>query len=132
MKTLEIKRIALTPEATCGVILDDGIPFALTMEKPWLNNEKSKSCIPAGTYICKRFSSQKHSDTFEVTNVPNRDYILFHSGNTSSDSLGCILIAEEFGYIDGKVAVLSSKKGMEEFLFKLKNLDEFRIVIKEV
>lgn len=126
-----LKRIAMLPSATFGVLLWQDIPFAVTIERPWLNNQKGISCIPAGKYVCKRFSSPKHPDTFEVTEVPNRDAILFHTGNFVSDSHGCIIVGEQFGIVDGNPAIMVSKQGFAEFLQLTSGLASFELEIKE-
>ena len=132
MKILFLQRIAFTSDGTFGVLLDnDGIPFALTCEREWVNNQPDVSCIPAGSYACKRVNSPRFGNTFEVTDVPGRTSILFHSGNTKDDSKGCILVGEEFGTVNGKTAVLSSKRGFAEFLERLKDVDKFELWIKE-
>src|SRR5690242_6247100 len=78
---LLIKRIAMTPEYTLGVFLNEGIsPLCLTLERPWLNNQKSISCIPKGEYQISRTVRPKHGMCFEVLNVPNRSDILIHKG----------------------------------------------------
>jgi hypothetical protein len=47
MKIFKLIRISQIPEGTFGVLLnDDNVPFALTLERVWLNNEVGKSCIP--------------------------------------------------------------------------------------
>jgi len=61
--------------------------------------------------------------------VEGRSHILFHKGNTEEDTQGCILIAEQFGYLNGKVAVLSSKAGFNEFMFKMTGIDAFLLII---
>ncbi len=130
MKKLTIKRVSFIPDGTFGVLLDEDIPFALTCEKEWLHNQPEISCIPIGTYYCKRVVSPKFGDTFEVANVSGRSAILFHSGNTEDDSLGCILVGEQFGELNGKTAVLSSKAEFAEFLKRLEGEDEFILTIK--
>lgn len=52
-----------------------------TLERPWKDNASNVSCIPSGIYTCRPYSSPKYPDVYEVTNVPKRDHILFHSGN---------------------------------------------------
>lgn len=131
MKTLTLKRVSLTSYATFGVMLDGNIPFTLTLERPWLNNKKGESCIPAGEYICRRVNSPKFGNTFEVTNVPGRSAILFHKGNLVDDSHGCILVGEQFGLIGDSPGVLESKVGYGEFLFKLKDENEFKLIVQE-
>lgn len=136
MRTLLLKRISYTEGGTFGVLLDvykmasEYIPFALTCEREWLDNRPDVSCIPTGEYICKRVNSPRFGNTFEVMYVNGRTSILFHSGNTEDDSKGCILVGEEFGVVNGKMAVLSSKRGFAEFLERVKAVDEFMLVIR--
>jgi len=49
---IEIKRTVTTENGTFGVMsIKDKEPFALTLERQWLNNIPNVSCIPAGDYI---------------------------------------------------------------------------------
>lgn len=129
--TFTIKRIANTPEGMFGVILFDGKPFALTAERPWIDNESNVSCIPEGEYHCHRIRSPRFGDTFEVMHVPGRSHILFHKGNIPmEDSHGCILIGEQFEPLDGKLAVLASKRGYGEYKDILKGLDKHYLIIE--
>jgi len=133
MKSLTIKRVSTNDDGTYGVLLDDTTPFALTLEKPWHDNTPGISCIPAGIYVCKRVISAKFGETFEVTKVPGRKLIRFHWGNTKEDTRGCPLIAEEFGFLRGRVAILVSQthpdKGFNEFMQRLKGYDEFLLTV---
>jgi len=127
---LTIKRVAQTDEGTFGVLIDNyGTPFALTIERPWLDNQPSVSCIPEGNYTCQRVNSPHFGDTFEVLNVPNRSHILFHKGNLMDDSHGCIIVGEQFGVLEGKAAVLSSKAGYNEFKALLNGYATFNLSI---
>ena len=132
-KVLTVVRVSSLKEGTFGVMLSDGKPFAVTGERPWLENKKSVSCIPVGVYLCKRYKSAKYPETFEIMNVPNRTYVLFHQGNFPlKDSEGCILVAEKFEEVNGKVAVLESKHGFEEFIKNLKGVCTFVLQIVEI
>ena len=67
-----------------------------TLENPELNNVRNISCIPEGQYNV-RLRTAKESATRDylhllVQDVPNRDYILFHIGNSAKDTSGCILV----------------------------------------
>lgn len=55
------------------------------LELPWLDNERSVSCIPAGTYECERINHPKYGHCWLVKNVPGRDGILIHIGNYASE-----------------------------------------------
>jgi hypothetical protein len=132
MKTLTLKRISEIEDGMFGVLLDGKIPFAVTLERNWFNNQSNVSCIPAGSYRCVRRLYHKHGYwTFEVTGVPGRTSILIHSGNTEDDSMGCVLIGESFGALKSKVAILQSKEGFLEFMERLKGQDEFLLIIEK-
>jgi len=132
MAKFAIKRVAMLPTSSFGVFLDDGVPFAVTVERPWLNNQRSISCIPADTYLCKRVRSPKFGNTFEITGVPNRSAILFHKGNLSDDSHGCVITGEQFEPLNGKDGIVASAHGFEEFLRRTEGLDEFWLDVVEV
>jgi len=127
MKTFTLRTISLRADNTFGVLLDGDLPFCVTVERPWLNNAKGVSCIPAGVYLCKRVNSPKFGNTFEVTGVPNRDAILLHKGNLASDSHGCIILGEAFDPIKGEDGVAHSGDAFAEFLRRTTGLDEFTL-----
>lgn len=125
-----ILRTAKLEDGVFGVIHCDGIPFALTAELPWKQNQARISCIPSGVYTCKRVNSPKFGETFEVMEVEGRDHILFHKGNIPiNDSLGCILLGEQFEPVEGKTAIQQSGKAVQEFMAKTKGLNEFKLYI---
>ena len=126
-----LKRIALTEMGTFGGLLHKRVPFALTLEREWKDNQPNISCIPVGEYECKRVKSPKFGNTFEVTNVPGRSHILFHKGNLQDDSYGCILVGGQYGNLRGKPGVLASRKGFSEFLEELAGVDFFQLTIIE-
>ena len=113
---------------TQGVLVKDGVAFAVTLELPWRENAVGNSCIPHGVYTCKRIISPRFGDTFEVTNVHNRSHILFHRGNMLTDTAGCILVAEKF--VDDKIG--ESNEGFKEFLQKFQGINEFTLEIRTI
>jgi hypothetical protein len=129
MDVMILKRIAETEDGTFGVLITDGAPFALTLERQWLNNERGKSCIPRGQYACERAMSPTFGETFEVVDVPGRSHILFHKGNLDDDSHGCILVGEMFGVLHGDNGILASAQGYDEFMGKLEGIDSFLLVV---
>lgn len=129
MKTIIIRRIATGIHGTFGTILYKDIPFAVTLERQWLDNQTGISCIPDGEYRCKRVDSPRFNDTFEVTNVKGRTHILFHAGNIDDDSHGCILVGEQYEKLQGSPAILASKKGYGELMDIMADDDEFRLIV---
>lgn len=127
---MKLKRIAYTEHGTFGVLLENGIPFAVTIELPWRDNKPFVSCIPTGQYACKRFKRSSGKITWEVTGVEGRYAILFHAANTVTDLRGCVGVAKEFGILRGKPAVLSSGRGFEEFMDKTTIYQEFTLFIE--
>jgi hypothetical protein len=103
----------------------------VTLERPWLDNKKGESCIPAGHYECVRVQSPRFGDTFMVKDVPGRSEILFHKGNLSDDSRGCILIGEQFNPVLGKPGITASKEGFAEFLSLTSLTNSFTLNIEE-
>ena len=69
--------------------------------------------------------------TFEILDVLERTHILFHKGNSEHNTQGCVLIAEEFGKLHGKAAVLASGRGFTEFMYILQDVDEFDLIIED-
>ena len=130
MRHLYLTRIAFNEDGTFGVLVDEDVPFCLTLERPWLNNKKNVSCIPDGFYMCRRTNSPKFGNTFEVMDVRNRTHILFHKGNLDDDSHGCILLGEEYGFLSNQPAILSSGRAFREFLGRLEGENEFLLTIQ--
>jgi len=119
MSTVRIERYDSNNERTLGRVFFDGAPKLVSYELPWRNNQNNVSCIPTGTYKCTRHTSESYPErrlAYLVNNVPNRQGVLFHSGNTFKDTHGCILLGAAIGslQIDGKYvdAVLSSQAAM--------------------
>jgi len=137
MKVLTLKRVAMTEDATFGVLIDEpSTPFCLTLEKPWRDNRPNISSIPAGEYLAKRVVRIKFGLTYEILEVPNRTNILIHKGNFSDETSGCILLGESFEDTlskDGSkivTGVMSSGKAYSEFITRLKNAEYFKLVIR--
>jgi len=129
---ITLERFLSNSFATHGVLIKDDMPFAVTLERPWLLNKVNTSCIPAGEYICKRIVSPKFGRTYEITGVEDRSHILFHSGNWVDDSSGCIIVAKEFGELSKGIFISDSKRGMTELLTIVKGLDVFSLKIIDI
>ena len=130
MKEFWIWRFPSIQDGTFGVMLDDNLPFAVTLEREWADNRKNISCIPNGNYTCRRVDSPRFGNTFEICNVHGRTEILFHKGNIKDDSHGCIILGEQYEPVMGKNGVVSSGKAFEEFLKRTKEIDVFMLHVK--
>ncbi len=123
---MKLLRVADTGEVTYGVLIgSDGVPFAVTLEEAWHENQHNISCIPTGEYECKRWHSAKHPNTFEITGVANRSAILFHTGNEDEDTLGCVLIGEAYN----APGITQSREGFAEFLRRCEGYDAFTLTV---
>lgn len=130
--SVKLCRVEESFRGTFGVLIICDLAFCVTLELPHKQNAPFISSIPAGQYLCKKTESHTYGTIFEVTNVPNRSRILFHAGNFAEDTSGCILIAQHFGKLYGKRAILNSGRTFSKFMLGFKDVDEFSLTIKEV
>lgn len=128
---LTLVRVGTSSKGTFGVLRHDNIPFVLTMELPWLDNQYNVSCIPPGRYQCVRVLSPQFGDTFEVLDVPSREHILFHKGNYLRNTKGCILVGEKFEGPPSSPYIVDSGHAFEEFKMLLAGHKEFWLTITE-
>ena len=129
MIVLDLLRVGQSRRGTFGVLRHGPVPFVLTLERPWQENQTGVSCIPAGQYRCRRVRSPKFGITFEVCDVPGRSHILFHAGNTLDETEGCILVGEEFSGTWDAPYLASSRRGFLELLSYLEGSSEFDVNI---
>jgi len=127
MQELKLKREIISNKAILGTIELDNTELCRTLENPWLNNRPYISCIPAGKYIAKKYSSEKYPNVWELQNVNGRSKILIHNGNLEKHTQGCILVGATWGFIDDELAVLNSTATLNRIRKKLN--DEFCIEI---
>ena len=129
---LLIIRDTFTENSTIGELFINGERFCDTLEKPWLNNQRNISCIPAGQYKVRlrlpRESATRDYLHLLVQDVPNRDYILFHIGNTAKDTSGCILV----GQGSEQDVVYNSQLAMDLVVKEILNLggENINLIIK--
>ena len=116
---------------TFGILLLDARIFCATVEPPDVLNLRNESSIPTGSYTCLTYSSEKHPETYQVINVPSRNGILFHAGNTKRDTAGCILLGSRHGKLGAARGTLNSGDTFKKFLLKIEGVNEFNLVIKE-
>ena len=101
----------------------------VTVELPWLGNEKNISCIPAGTYEAEKYQSPKHGNVVLFKNVVSRSMIEIHAGNYTRQIQGCILVGKSLTYLDDDTIldVTSSKDTLNKLMSNLP--DQFTVQI---
>lgn len=125
-------RDTFSANSTIGELFINGERMCDTLENPFINNERNISCIPEGEYKV-RLRLPRESATREylhllVQDVPNRDWILFHRGNTSKDTSGCILV----GLSTKQDVVYNSTLAMDLLIKEILNLggENINLIIK--
>ena len=93
---LLVIRETFTEVSTIGNLYLNGEWLCDTLELPYLDNQRSISCIPAGEYKVRIRTAQESSSRnylhLLIEDVKDRKYILVHIGNFPKDTRGCILV----------------------------------------
>jgi len=115
-----------TPKCTIGKWFDDkGNRICVTMEKPYLDNQKNVSCVHAGLYDLIPRHSPRQGDTYYLSNPKldvtlddpaGRTYIQIDVANRASQLLGCIAVGTEYGAFAGEWAVQFSSDAKKELM----------------
>lgn len=127
-----VKIVSVISQGRFGVMMtEDRVPFAVTLERTFDGPGGTQvSVIPIGTSKCHRdFYHKGGYVTFEVE-VPGHDRVLFHKLNVETQSTACMGIGEQFGVFEGQPAILQSGAGFDEFMGKLKGINEFDLVVE--
>lgn len=106
METILQERVYLG-DRTLSTYYRSGQPIAKVLELPWLNNQRSISCIPEGVYIVTKEPPIPANDPagrkerpywhFRIHGVRGRGGILIHRGTDVKHSKGCQLPGSRFG-----------------------------------
>ncbi len=130
---LTLQRLYL-PEATIGFIPQLKIH---TIELPWRNNSVGFSCIPEGRYMLKlrrspvveRVTKGRYLYGWEVLDVPNRKYIMWHPGNFARNSEGCICMGDGLNPQSVEPMILNSQRTMDYFMERLEQAPPHELLI---
>jgi len=136
-RTVTLARLARSDQGTEGILLA-GEFNCKTLELPWRENARQVSCIPAGEYDVEIRLSNKYGRVYWVRKVPNRTYILIHSGNYAGDVsksfkshvMGCVLLGKTHGYLGGQRAVLTSRSTVRNFMREM-DYQKFQLNVLE-
>ena len=89
----------------------------VTLELPWLNNQKDISCIPRGTYVGRKHESPANGSCISIENVLDREFIQIHALNWLHQTKGCIGVGKSFKPdSDRGPMITSSKSTLKELL----------------
>tara|TARA_R100000808_G_scaffold7439_1_gene21888 strand:+ start:1314 stop:1820 length:507 start_codon:yes stop_codon:yes gene_type:complete len=108
---LKVLRFSSQEDSTNGLLFretDSGLEFlCYTLEDEARDKKiRSETRVPSGTYEIKlrkeggfhsRYKKKYgtwHKGMLHITNVPNFEYILIHTGNTDEHTAGCLLVGD--------------------------------------
>ena len=139
-----LRRTVMGETGTFG-LLEIGAPGTnvhhfVTGELPDHKNAADISCIPAGTYLCKRtFSHRFQRETYQVLDVPGRAGIRFHAANLMGDAgagfkaelNGCIALGLRRGEVHGQDGIVGSRDAVTAFEALLAGADFELTIVDE-
>ena len=128
-----------TPHGTWGELIGPHGFHCVTLENPWISNQRSVSCIPEGVYkmrlrqspMVHRTSKGLYSDGWEICDVPGRDFIMVHPGNYVRNTDGCLLVGREMVVSGGLLMVTDSQATFQQFMDALDGPVEHDIDIRQ-
>lgn len=124
---LKLQRIFKAETYTIGKLFIDGVYFCDTLEDKVRDVKiKGITAIPTGKYKVKITMSNRFKKLMPLLiDVPNFEGIRIHSGNTSEDTEGCILVGKNSE--TGKVT--NSRNTFEKLMLEL-NKDKNNLSIE--
>lgn len=135
MKALTLQRDREVGDCTLGRMLADGVELCVTLEEQWVDEnadglgDKNVSRIPPGTYDgFHRNSPARGYIVPELKGVPGRGNIQIHKGNTTKDTLGCILV----GSAVAEGAAISGSKAAFAKLMAHLNGEDFTLTVEDI
>lgn len=129
---LNLKRQVFADTFTLGELFIDGQHFCYTVEDvDRLSKGQpkvfSQTAIPKGTYnVSLTMSPHFGKVTPRLANVPQFEAVLIHSGNTSADTEGCIII----GTVRTSNGVGLSRQCFTKLMEKLKDQKDITITVE--
>lgn len=139
---VSVVRKYFTENSTIGELFIDGVFLCYTLEDKdrglkqsdtlvWIKTKKifGKTAIPYGTYNCGFTISHRFERVLpEIFDVKGFSGVRIHSGNTASDTEGCLLL----GKGKGRDIIYESRSAMSEFMLKVAPSKKFTLVITKV
>ena len=128
---LVLKRFEYAKTYTVGKLYINGTFYCYTLEdtvRPKGEKIDGQTAIPTGTYpviidVSNRFKRRLP----HVLNVPGFEGIRIHTGNSSADTQGCILLGSTWG---GKDFIANSKAAFDPLFAKMELEKEIELVVQ--
>ena len=124
---LELKRVAYKDTYTIGKLNVDGVYLCDTLEDPPREIKiPNETCIPLGTYkVIINMSNRFDKLMPLLLDVPDFTGVRIHSGNTASDTSGCILVGEN----KVKGSLINSRVTFDKLMSVISGHDDIKITI---
>lgn len=113
---LKVLRYEINGKYTLGAMFVNNFYLGYTLEdvaRPDGEKVFGETAIPAGKYELELYNSPHFGKLLpHIKNVPNFEGVLIHGGNLTSDTEGCILVAEhnlstpDVGQIQGSLSTV--------------------------
>ena len=131
----ELIRVAVLPDGAFGVLVLDGRPFCVTLERTQsVESEgltRQTTVIPDGHYVCQRTWFVRGAyETFEIMGVQGHSRLLFHVGNVETDSQGCVLLGTRYEAAGPRPMILDSRTAHTRFMSALSDVNAFPITVR--
>jgi hypothetical protein len=126
---IKVKRFEFNDTYTVGRLYIDDVYFCYTLEDKVREGAKvdGQTAIPHGTYsVIIDVSTRFGKPLPHILNVPNFEGVRIHTGNTSKDTEGCILLGHTYAGTD---FIGNSKLAFDVFFNKLKESKKATIEI---
>ena len=121
---LKLKRYLYTDTTTIGILDIEGQVFCRTLEdtaRPFGIKIPKKTCIYPGEYRIILDDSTRFKRLMpHILSVPYFEGVRIHSGNTSEDTEGCVLV----GFKLSNNSIFESKLAFEQLFNKLKEASD--------
>lgn len=118
----------------------DGSVVCCVVERAWLNNAPSQSCIPEGSYALYPHQSPKFGDCYALESKelgvtrygPSlRTHILIHKANSPKELEGCLAPGVDFGFVGGEWAVMNSTAAFNSLMAELASEPANLTIVKD-
>ena len=134
-----LERFAYSPLGTFGRLVVGDLEL-ITVERPWLNNEVRRSCVPEGEYTLEAHESSRYKDTWAIVGETvshwpgegkQRSTCVFHVVNSSDDVKGCIapgmhLNENAWGVVSSRIAMDALRKELYTTQIRTLKITQYR------